>query len=66
MRQLMKVETVTEHMLFSTVRLEAEKSTGTASGTGFIFSYRMVSARWNHTPRAGALAGSPRGLPRAG
>jgi hypothetical protein len=28
----MKVETVTEHMLFSTVRLEAEKSTGTASG----------------------------------
>jgi hypothetical protein len=37
----MKVESVTEHMLFSTVRLEAETSAGTASGTGFIFSYRV-------------------------
>ncbi len=37
----MKVETVTEHMLFSTLRLEADKLTGTESGTGFIFSYRI-------------------------
>jgi S1-C subfamily serine protease len=36
----MKVETVTEHMLFSTVRLEADVPTGTSTGTGFIFSYR--------------------------
>jgi len=37
----MKVETVTEHMLFSTLRLEAVKSPGTVYGTGFIFSYRV-------------------------
>ena len=37
----MKVETVTEHMLFSTVRLEAVNPTGTGSGTGFLFSYRV-------------------------
>jgi hypothetical protein len=35
------VETVTEHMLFSTLRLEAEKSAKTESGAGFIFSYRI-------------------------
>ena len=36
----MKVETVTEHMLFSTVRLEAQTAADTCTGTGFVFSYR--------------------------
>jgi S1-C subfamily serine protease len=38
----MKVETITEHMLFSTVRLEAEIPAGTSTGTGFIFSDRSA------------------------
>lgn len=37
----MKVETVTENMLFTTVRIETTTSRGTSSGTGFVFSYRQ-------------------------
>ena len=35
----MKVETVLESILFSTVRIETTSNAGSASGTGFIFSY---------------------------
>ena len=40
----MKIETVTEHMLFTTVRIETQTPQGSAAGTGFVFSYRPGDA----------------------
>lgn len=42
----MKPQTVIEQLLFSTVRIEADKAAGTEAGTGFIFSYEHDSKQY--------------------
>ena len=42
----MKPQTVVEQLLFSTVRIEADKSGGTEAGTSFIFSYEHYSKQY--------------------
>lgn len=42
----MKPQTVIEQLLFSTVRIEADKATGTEAGTSFIFSYELDSNQY--------------------
>jgi hypothetical protein len=38
---MVKIETAIERLLFSTVRIEAHTSDGTAHGTGFVFDYGL-------------------------
>lgn len=42
----MNPKTVIEQLLFSTVRIEADKSSGTEAGTSFIFSYEHESKNY--------------------
>lgn len=41
----MRVESLIENLLFSTVRIEAHGETGTSAGTGFLFLYDVDPAR---------------------